>query len=768
MDEPQQEFPFGTEGWRKAQSEAHAASGKPSEDWKMKQPAASKKKAAKQQPAEKKPAQKPAKAAATEQPQKLPPSKPAASAADAESPAAPEEPTAEAPPTPTDADGDNGNNDSSEPTHMPDEPPGPLKSMMAYNFLEYAAYVICDRAIPSIEDGLKPVQRRILYSLHERDDGRFTKVANVVGHCMQYHPHGDASIGDALVNLTNKRYVIEGQGNFGNIYTGDSAAAARYIECRLTPMARDELFNDELTEFVANYDGRKKEPVVLPSKLPMLLMLGAEGIAVGLSTRILPHNFSELIEAQIAILRKQPFEVFPDYQQGGLIDVSDYNDGVGKVKLRARIEKAPKGRLIIKEVPPGTTTESLINSIEEAVKKKKVPVRSINDYTAEVVEIELILTPGAKMDKAIDALYAFTSCQTSITSRPVVIIDRKPVDMTVSGILQHNTMRFRERVEAELELRKRKLQDDFHTKTLVQIFIENRIYKQIEQCKTLDAVHAAITKGLKPFEKKLAREATKEDREMLLSVRIRRISLFDISKHREEIERILEELAAIEKDLKQMTRYCVRYLKRLLKTYGPLYPRCTEITSFKQIEVRALTSTELTITIDKENGYVGHNVKGGETLFDCSSLDKILIFWADGRYMVMPPPEKLFVDQNMLYCAKVDKDRVMTVVYTEHDIKFTFMKRFNIGGFILNREYRFAPEKAKVRLLRDDDPETLYVKYRGAKGQRIHQQVFRPRDTPVKGVKARGNQMTAKTISRIAMSVPTWWDENDGAEGHLL
>jgi len=255
---------------------------------------------------------------------------------------------------------------------------------------------------------------------------------------------------------------------------------------------------------------------------------------------------------------------------------------------------------------------------------------------------------------------------------------------------------------------------------------------------------------------------------MLLSVRIRRISLFDISKHREELDRILKELAAIEKDLKQMTRYCIRYLKRLLKTYGPLYPRCTEITSFKQIEVRALTSQELTIYIDKEKGYVGYDVKNGEKLFDCSSLDKVVVFWADGRYMVMPPPEKLFVDQNMLYCNKIDKDRIMSVVYTEHDIKFTFMKRFTIGGFILNREYRFAPEKAKVRLLRDDDPETLYVKYRAAKGQRIHQQVFQPRETPVKGVKSRGNQMTAKTISRIAMSPPSWWEEGDTSKGHLL
>jgi len=646
--------------------------------------------------------------------------------------------------------------------------PGPLRLMMDRNFLEYASYVICDRAIPAMEDGLKPVQRRILWSLHENDDGRFTKVANIVGHCMQYHPHGDASIADALVHLTNKRYLIEGQGNFGNPFTGDPAAASRYIECRLTDLARKEIFHDDLTPLVPNYDGRRKEPVTLPSKLPLLLMLGAEGIAVGMSTRILPHNFCELIEAQIAIIQKKPFQLYPDFFQGGLMDVSECDDGNGKIKLRARFDQDQRTRLVIREVPFGTTTESIISSIEDAVRKKKVPVRAINDFTAESVEIELLLSPGTKPDKAIQALYAFTACENSISTRAVVIHKDRPADSSVSEILRENTAQTVEVLRRELELRQHNLQEDLQQKTLVQIFIENRIYKAIEDCKTAEAVSAAIYAGLAPFKEKLLRPVTDADIEMLLGVRIRRISLFDIGKHRKEVEGILAELAQVEKNLKQLKRYVVKYLQDLLKTYGKDYPRKTEITTFGNIEVRELTATELKINYDAERGYIGHGVSG-DTLFACSSYDKIVVFSQDGRYWVMSPPERFFVVGGLQLARRWDRDAVYTLVYTDTATGFTYIKRFSTGGTIMDKEYRCTSDEAQVLVLEDQEVSEVYVKYKPAKAQRIHQQVFQPQGVAVKGAKAKGNQMTSKRIARVAISKPRWWDEDaEGSRGQLL
>jgi topoisomerase IV subunit A len=646
--------------------------------------------------------------------------------------------------------------------------PGPLRTMMDRNFLEYASYVICDRAIPAMEDGLKPVQRRILWSLHENDDGRFTKVANIVGHSMQYHPHGDASIADALVNLTNKRYLIEGQGNFGNPLTGDPAAASRYIECRLTELARKEIFNDDLTPFVPNYDGRRKEPVVLPSKLPLLLMLGAEGIAVGMSTRLLSHNFCELIEAQIAIMQKKPFKLYPDFFQGGLMDVSEYDDGNGKVKLRARFDQDQRTRLVIREVPHGTTTESIISSIEDAVRKKKVPVRAINDFTAENVEVELLLSPGTEPDKAIQALYAFTACENSISTRAVVIRKDRPVDSNVTEILRENTEQTVDVLRRELELRKHNLQESLQQKTLVQIFIENRIYKQIETCKTAESVSKAIYAGLEPFSDKLLRPVTDDDIEMLLGVRIRRISLFDIEKHRKEIEAILTELEQIEKHLQNLRKYVIKYLQDLLKTYGKEYPRKTEITTFGNIEVRELTATELKINYDAERGYIGHGV-AGEPLFACSSYDKILVFSQDGRYWVMPPPERFFVVGGLQRASIFNRETVYTLVYTDQASGFTYIKRFSTGGAILDKEYRCTSDEAKVLVLEDGPVDEIYVKYKPAKNQRIHQQAFQAQSVAVKGAKAKGNQMTSKSVARIATSKPRWWDdEAESPRGQLL
>src|SRR5262252_1047166 len=411
--------------------------------------------------------------------------------------------------------------------HLPEDP---LRTLIGENFLQYASYVIKDRAIPQLEDGLKPVQRRILHALYEKDDGRFNKVANIVGHCMQYHPHGDASIEDALVNLVNRSYLIEGQGNFGNIFTGDPAAASRYIECRLTELARNELFNPKLTTYVPSYDGRNREPLLLPSKLPLLLMLGSEGIAVGLSTRILPHNFIELLKAQISVLQNKRFKLLPDFLQGGLMDGSEYDKGNGKIKLRAKIEKRDSNKLVIREIPFSTTTESVIASIEEAARKRKIRVRSINDFTAASVEILVNLSPGEDLEKAVAALYHFTQCEVTIHSNIVVIKGDRPVQLDVEEVVRFNTEQLVSLLKRELELRQTELRDDLHWKSLIRIFIEHRVYKRIEECESYDAVQQAVLKGLQPFKNQLTREIAPSDVEMLLDLPIKRISKFDLNK----------------------------------------------------------------------------------------------------------------------------------------------------------------------------------------------------------------------------------------------
>jgi len=646
--------------------------------------------------------------------------------------------------------------------HVPvHERHGPLTDMMDFNFLQYASYVICERAIPNVADGLKPVQRRILHALHEREDGRFVKVANVVGQTMQYHPHGDASIGDALVTLTNKRYLIEGQGNFGNIYTGDAAAAPRYIECRLTELAREHLFNKELTEMVPSYDGRNQEPVTLPSKLPLLLMLGAEGIAVGLSTSILPHNFIELLEAQIQIIQEKKsapiqINVLPDFQTGGIMDVSEYDKGFGKVKVRARIEKKDTNKLVIKELPYAQTTESVIGSIEDAVRKKKVPVRAIDDFTAEHVEIELILSQGADQDKAIKALYAFTRCETSVASRIIVIHNRRPVEMNTEQVLRENTRQLLDLLQRELELKRHKLLEALQAKTLIQIFIENRIYKRIEECKTYEAVIAAVFKGLEPFRRKLRRDVTNEDVEMLLEVRIKRISRFDIDKNRKDIKDIIDELAQVEKHLKALKAYAVSYLKAIIAKHKKAFPRLTRTGTLKALDVRTLTANELTISIDREKGFLGHGVKGEEIL-KCSSLDKLLIVKADGTFIVMPPPETHYVSDGLVWCGIYNRDLVFTAVYSER--KGAYLKRFEIGGAIMNRDYPYIPEGAKLECCAPGTPELLYVKYKPAKGLRIHQQTFKPEQVSIKGLKARGRQLSTKALARADTTPGRWWDK---------
>lgn len=646
---------------------------------------------------------------------------------------------------------------------------GPLRNLIDSNYLQFATYTICNRAIPTVEDGLKPVQRRILHALWEKDDGRLSKVAGVVGDTMHYHPHGDASIYEAIVNLVNMRYLVEGQGNYGNIFTGHEAAAPRYIECRLTEMARREIFDEKITEFTPSYDGRSKEPIILPAKVPILLMMGVKGIAAGLSTEIFPHNFNELIEAQIAIIQKKPYKVYPDFITGGIVDVSEYADGAGKIRIRSTIEPRDRNKLAITSLPWGQTTESLIASIEDAISKKKVQVREITDLTAEKVEIELTLGVGAMQDKVTQALYAFTNCEVSLSSRPVVLYRNRPCEMTVSQILEANTELLLDILKRQLEVRASELDDSFHDKTLEQIFIEERIYKLIEEKETYEEVQQAVLDGLLPFRARLRRDVTADDVEKLLQIRIRRISRYDIEKNRREIEGILAEEAEVAENLKHLRAFAVRYLKDLIKRYGKKYPRISQIseTPFGAIEVRALTASELSIKIDRENGYLGTDVRGGEELFKCSSLDRLVVVWDDGRYKVLPPPDKLFIDKNMLYCAIHDKEKLFTAVYTEPKFGFTYIKRFSFGGCIMNRDYYLAPEKSKVVFYAEGTPEALYVKYRPAKGQRVNQQLFVPGEVLVKGVSARGRQMTSKPIRSIVAEKPRGW-EDDTVKGSLL
>jgi topoisomerase-4 subunit A len=601
------------------------------------------------------------------------------------------------------------------------------------------------------------VQRRILWALREKDDGRFIKVANVVGHTMQYHPHGDASIGDALVVLANKRYLIEGQGNFGNIFTGDPAAASRYIECRLTELARTELFNNEITEFVPSYDGRNKEPVTLPSKLPLTLMLGAEGIAVGLSARILPHNFPELLKAQIAILRKKPFKVLPDFVTGGLMDARDYKDGTGSVKVRAKIKVKDDSTLLIKEIPPTTTTESLIGSIEDAVQKGKLKVKSINDFTSEDVEIEIKCPSGVKADKLMDALYAFTNCEVSITSRIVVIRDNRPVELKVSEVLKANTEQLVAILRKELELRQQKLEDELHFRTLERIFIEERIYKAIEKCKTNEAVMAAVHKGFKPYRRQMLRELTDPDVERLLQVRIRRISLFDINKHREQTERIKADLAATRRQLKNVVKYTIGHLEGLLEKYGPQYPRRTRSSRHDEVDAKAVAFKAFKVAYDRKSGYVGYKVNGDEFKTECTKFDKVLLVFKDGSYKVAELPEKLFVGPELFYCGLPERERVFTAAYRNRQA--SYLKRFKFGGSILNKLYNLAPPKSKLLFFEPDTPKLLYIRYKPAAYQKINQQTCKPDKLEVKGAKTRGRQISVKDVSSVTTKPTRGWDE---------
>lgn len=661
---------------------------------------------------------------------------------------------------------------------------GPFGRLMEVNFLQFASYSICDRALPTVEDGLKPVQRRILHAMWEKDDGRFSKVAGVVGDTMHYHPHGDAAIKDAIVTLANKRYLIQGQGNFGNIFTGDEAAAARYIECRLTKLARQLLFSPKITDFVPSYDGRSKEPILLPVKVPLSLMLGIDGIAVGLSTSILPHNFAELLEAEIAILQKKPCpNLVPDFITGGVMDASDYHDGNGSIRIRARIEQREKekNKLFITSVPYGVTTDRLQESIEKAIKTKKLPIRHLDDFTAEKVEIEITLAPGSDAEKVRKALYAFTECERKISSRIVVLRNNRPVELSVSEMLADHAHRLQEIFAAEFRVRLGEIDQLMLRKTLEAIFIEKRIYKRIETVKIAEGVAAEIRLGFAPYLDIVGHELTDDEIEMLLKIPIRRISLYDINRHNAEMEALRAEHAELTDHLQHLARYAVKFLKGLLKEYAFQYPRLTEIADgFQEIDERALTSSELTLRLS-DDYYLGHEIKQGTPIFSCSSLDKIYIVWSDGRYRFIPPPDKLLTDaqyepdKEWLNALRTrvpiryfttgiyHRDDVFTCVYFEPLYGFTYIKRFTWGGMIMNKEYNLVPEGATILLLYKGTPEAIYVKFKYMKNQRITQQVFDPAEARITSAGSKGIQMTPKPIERLDTKKPNWWVVSEGS-----
>lgn len=626
-----------------------------------------------------------------------------------------------------------------------------LKYVMKDNYLKYASYVILDRAIPHILDGLKPVQRRILFTLWKINDGKLHKVANVAGQTMALHPHGDAPITEALVNLANKNYLLDMQGNFGNIYTGDPAAAARYIETRLSGLAIETMFNPDITDMIGSYDGRAKEPVVLPSKIPLLLMQGAEGIAVGMSTRILPHNFVELLEGQIDILEGSSAEVYPDFITGGIMDASEYDRGLGKVKLRAKIDIPDSKTIIIREICYGTTTESLIRSIDEAAKRGKIKIDSINDYTAEKVEIEIKLVRGHHADELLEALYAYTECEVSLSSNIVVIKDNLPLETNVQEILEYNTEKLKEFLRIELEIERDRLKEKIFQKTLEQIFIENRLYKKIENIKSYDQIHDTVATSLAPYHKELLRVPTYDDRERLLNIPIRRISRFDLDKNNEEIAAIEGKLAETETHLKNIKKFTIKYLKDLIKKYGKLFPRKTQIKEIAQIDMRAISTKKLTVGLDRAAGFIGTKVKS-DINFECTNFDKILIMFKDGTYRVVNVPEKLYLDQDerkVIFAGVADKETVFTAAYKDPKTNYCYIKRFIIKQFILEKDYSFLEDGMELEYLSTDANATLELNFIPKPKQKLSKALYEITEAAVKGVTAKGIRMANRQVKKI-------------------
>ncbi|MCC8112511.1 MAG: DNA gyrase/topoisomerase IV subunit A [Bacteroidales bacterium] len=638
-----------------------------------------------------------------------------------------------------------------------------LRGMYQSWFLDYASYVILERAVPNIEDGLKPVQRRILHSMKTLDDGRFNKVANIVGNTMQYHPHGDASINDALVQLGQKDLLVRTQGNWGNILTGASAAAGRYIEAKLSHFALDVLFNPKITQWTPTYDGRKKEPVTLPAKFPLLLAQGAEGIAVGLSSKILPHNFNEILDAAISYLRGEEFELYPDFVTGGLIDVSRYNDGArgGAVKVRAKIEKVDNKTLAITEIPFGQTTPTLIDSILKAQEKGKIKIRSVDDLTAEHARVVVNLLPGTSSDKTIDALYAFTACEASISPNCCVISGDKPLFLGVSDVLRHSVETTKNILKTELELRLSELSEQLQNASLERYFIEKRIYKDkaYEQAPDIEAAIEHINQRLQPIRKKLVRDITRDDILRLLEIRMKRILKFNSEENENLILRIKADINATKEHLDHLVDYTIDWYQELKNKYGENYPRHTVIRGFDSIEAANVAEANEKLYINREEGFIGTGLKKDEFIANCSTIDDVIIFYKDGRYKVVKVQEKLFIGKGVLYVnvfKRNDTRTIYNVIYQNGRGGFYYMKRFAVTGVTRDKEYNLTPGEPGTKInwfSANSNGEAEVVKVTLKPKQKIKQLQFDVdfAKLAIKGKQAMGNLVTKHEVHRFSL-----------------
>ena len=631
-------------------------------------------------------------------------------------------------------------------------------------FLDYASYVILERAVPDLFDGLKPVQRRILHSMNTLEDGRYNKVANIVGTTMQFHPHGDASISDAIIQLGQKDLLIDMQGNWGNIYTGDKAAASRYIEARLSKFALEVVFNSKTTKWQLSYDGRKKEPIHLPIKFPLLLTQGAEGIAVGLSTKILPHNFNELIDSSIKHLKGKRFKLYPDFQTGGFIDIKNYNDGNrgGRVKVRAKLEKLDKNSIIIKEIPYGTTTASVIESIIKASDKGKIKLKKIEDNTSSNVEIIVYLKTGSSISKTIDALYAFSQCEVSISPLSCIISNNKPEFIGVSDILKTSTENTRELLKEELEIELEELNNQWHNISLEKIFIENRIYRDIEDKTSWESVLSSIEEGLKPFTKKLRKQVSLDDIKKLTEIPIKKISKFDLNKVNEKLKSINTNIDEVKNNLEHITDYAIKYFEYLKKEYGSERKRKTKVQEFDDVDKKDISIKNQKLYVNKKDGFIGTGMKKDDYLFDCSDLDDIIVFTNEGLMKVVRVDNKVFIGKNiekvLLFNDDIKK-LIYNLIYRDGKNGTSFIKRFKISGLIRDKEYYLTQGKQGSKLHyfkyhKEGDPADKVI-YRlsdnkATKNLRIKEFDLDFEDYGIKGRDSKGNIVSKHTIAKVS------------------
>lgn len=651
-----------------------------------------------------------------------------------------------------------------------------VSGMYADYFLDYASYVILERAVPHIDDGLKPVQRRILHAMNRLDDGRYNKVANIVGDTMKYHPHGDASIAEAIVGLGQKDLLIDTQGNWGNILTGDPAAASRYIEARLTKFARDVVFSPKVTEWQLSYDGRNKEPITFAVKFPLLLAQGAEGIAVGLSCKILPHNFNDLIDGSIAALRGEEFELLPDFPTGGIMDASDYRDGqrgAGRVRVRAKIVKESAKIVRITETPFGVNTGNLIASIVAAAEKGKIKVAKIEDNTASTVDIVVHLSAGVNAEQSIQALYAFTDCEVTISPNASVILDNKPSFMGVSEILRYGAFRTKDVLRMELEILLSELNEQWHFSSLEKIFIEERIYRDIEECTTWEDVITAIDKGLEPFKPKLKREVTTDDILRLTEIKIKRISKYDAFKADEALRGLESEIEQAERNLNQLTKFTIRWFENIRKKYGAVFPRRTEIASFSTVDRAEVAAATETLYIDEE-GFAGWTVKKGEPVCKCSTLDDVIIIGTDGKMRVVRIAEKFFAGKKLLHFTifRKSEELVYNLIYRDGRDGPLMAKRFRVGGITRDKEYDLLPGTPGSRIFYFSVHETedasstvkLNIHLKPALRMRNLVRVFDFGSMSIKNRSARGNTIIKHVVDRVTRFIPDKTVEEDIAE----